>query len=408
MEALFITVFNMSITAGVIAIAVIALRFLLKKTPKWIMDVLWAFVAIRLIFPFSFESAFSLIPNAEIIPQDIFTAKSPEIKSAIPIMLNQAANPPVPAPASSVGFALFAVWLAGTLAMLAYMLVSFCRIRMKTREAVQSDGNIMLCDSISSPFILGVFKPRIYLPSLMNSAYADYVLSHERAHLKRMDHIKKPAAFLLLCIHWFNPIIWVAYILLCRDIELACDEKVIRSMGTKIKKPYSEALINCSVPRRTINACPLAFGEANINERVKNVLNYKKPTLWIIIAAIAVCAVTAVCLLTNPKSDENTPPDNTPAVENSDVSTTNDYEKELDDLKKKKDELEAELSALTEERKQENERLEKEKNEIEKEISEMVKAGKEEMDALEKEISELQKLKNSEKERLGEGLPRLK
>lgn len=162
-----------------------------------------------------------------------------------------------------------------------------------------------MCDRIDTPFILGVFRPRIYLPSNMSEQDVTYVLAHEQAHIKRHDHWWKPLGFALLTIYWFHPILWIAYVLLCRDIELACDEKVIKEMGIDIKKPYSDALINCSIPRRAITACPLAFGEVGVKERVKTVLNYKKPAFWIVLIAVIACVIVAVCFLTNPKDRQD-------------------------------------------------------------------------------------------------------
>ncbi len=310
MDAVFIKLLNMSITASWLILAVVLLRFLLKKASKRVMGVLWGFVAIRLIFPFSLESVFSLVPSAEPIPQDIAMAETPAIQSGFPIF-NQIVNPILseslsPSAGDSVNpmqvviSVASVIWILGVFAMLLYALVSYIRIHRKVRESVPLENNIWICDHISTPFILGMIRPRIYLPSSMNEADMAFVVSHEKAHLKRKDHIWKPLGFLLLSVYWFNPILWAAYILLCRDIELACDEQVIRQLGAEMKKPYSDALINCSAPRRMVAACPLAFGETGVKERVKGVLHYKKPAFWMIVAAAAACIVTAVCLLTNP------------------------------------------------------------------------------------------------------------
>ncbi len=309
MNVVFIKLLNMSITASYIVLAVILLRFLLKKAPKWIRGVLWGFVAIRLICPFSLKSVFSLIPSAETIDLTVYKNR-PYIDTGVSAIDSNINNylgshyfegVTVPADNTSHILTFFGIiWIIGIIAMLLYTLISYVRIRRKVREAVPLRENIWICDRISTPFILGVIRPRIYLPSSMNEEDMEYVISHEKAHLKRKDHIWKPLGFLLLSVYWFNPILWVAYILLCRDIELACDEKVIRQLGTEIKKPYSDALINCSVPHKTIAACPLAFGEIGVKERVKGVLNYKKPAFWIIIVAVVACVITAVCLLTNP------------------------------------------------------------------------------------------------------------
>lgn len=305
MDAVVIKLINMSITASWLVLAVIALRFILRKAPKWIMGILWSFVAFRLIFPISLESVFSLIPSAEAISQNVFITGIDGAGGTLP-SVNQAVNTGAALAGGAengmeIGLIAFAVWISGAAAMLLYTLISYFRILKKVRESVVFKENIMMCDRISTPFILGVFRPRVYIPASISKTDLEYVISHEQAHLRRRDHIWKPLGFFLLTVYWFNPVLWAAYALLCRDIELACDEKVIRKLGAQSKKPYSEALINCSVPRRAISACPLAFGETGVKERVKGVLSYKKPALWIILAAVAVCVITAACLLTNPK-----------------------------------------------------------------------------------------------------------
>lgn len=310
MENLFLRILNMSITAGWLVLAVLLLRPLLKKAPRYLTVIAWALVGIRLVLPFSFESALSLIPSTETVPTDILYDNAPQIQTGIDAF-NGAVNPTIsqsfaPNPGDSVNpiqvlvWAGAVIWLVGMAAMTLYSLISYWKIRRKTREAALLRENIWVCDSIDTPFILGIFRPRIYLPSSMDASDMPYVVAHEQAHLKRKDHLWKPLGFLLLTVHWFNPLLWVAYILLCRDIETACDEKVLKTMGEETKKPYSHALVNCSVPRKTISACPLAFGETNIKNRVKNVLNYKKPAFWLLIAAVVVCIVLSVCFLTNP------------------------------------------------------------------------------------------------------------
>ncbi len=310
MDAVFLKILNMSITASWIVLAVIAARLLLKKAPKWITVLMWGLVGIRLVFPFSLESVFSLIPSAETVPSDILYTNTPTIHSGVEA-INSVVNPIIsdslaPAvgasinPIQVIAFTASTIWIVGMVAMLIYTVVSYIRIHRKVKEAVPYQDNIRLCDHVDTPFILGVVRPKIYLPSAMREQDMKYVIAHENTHLKRHDHWWKPLGFLLLTVYWFNPILWIAYVLLCRDIELACDEKVIQDMGTENKKPYSEALINCSVPRRMIAACPLAFGECGVKERVKSVLNYRKPAFWIIVAAIIAGIVLAVCFLTNP------------------------------------------------------------------------------------------------------------
>ncbi len=310
MVAVFLKLLNMSINASWLVLAVLVLRLLLKKAPKWVSVLMWAMVALRLVCPFSLESGFSLIPNPETVPQSIVYAEVPTIQTGIPA-INSAVNPVIsqnlaPTPGVSVNpmqaltVAAMAVWLVGVVVMLLYALVSYLRIHKKVGEAALLQGNVWLCDRVASPFILGVFRPRIFVPSSMGEGDMSYVLAHEKAHLRRKDHWWKPLGFLLLAVYWFNPLLWLAYILLCRDIELACDEKVIKELGQESKKPYAEALINCSVSRKSIAACPLAFGEVGVKNRIKSVLNYKKPGFWICLLAVLTCIALVVGFLTDP------------------------------------------------------------------------------------------------------------
>ncbi len=325
MEGIFLNIINFSITATYIAVAVMLIRLCIKKAPKWISGVLWGFVGLRLLFPFSIESIFSLIPNNKPIPDNITTMPKPEIDSGIPI-INDTFNPIIsdtfaPPPEASVNpmevlmTVASYVWLIGIAAMLIYMAISFLRVRLNVRGAVRLEGNIYECKSIQTAFILGVIRPRIYTPAQMDKADLEFVVAHEKAHIKRLDHIWKPLGFLLLAVYWFNPVLWVAYVLLCRDIELACDEKVLKKMGIESKKRYSTALVNCSVENKMITACPLAFGEVGIKERVMRILNYKKPAFWVVCLSLVAVAVVAVCFLTDPirndPSVEGTP---TPSV----------------------------------------------------------------------------------------------
>ncbi len=313
MEAVFLRLFNMSITAGWIVVAVVLLRLLLKKAPKWISCILWALVGIRLVVPFSFKSVLSLIPSAETVPQEIIYAQKPTIHSGI-TYFNNAVNPIIsesfaPDPAASASpiqvviFIASIAWCIGVAGMLLYTLISYLRINHNVRFSAPLRENIYICDGVSTPFILGVFKPRIYLPSDLDEKESEYVIAHEKAHLKRLDHLWKPLGFLLLTVYWFNPLLWLAYILLCRDIELACDERVIKDMNSEDRKNYSSTLLDCSVPKKMISACPLAFGETNVKNRIKGVLSYKKPAFWIIAVSVIACIAAAVCLLTDPKSD---------------------------------------------------------------------------------------------------------
>lgn len=313
MSGIFIKVFNLAVTAGWFVLAVLLLRPLMKKSPKWISCLLWGIVGLRLVFPFSLESIFSLIPSAEPIPQNITMAPAPKINSGIGVM-NEIVNPVIsetlaPQVGASVnpmqiviGVASY-IWVIGIVMMLCYGAVSYILLRRKVRVSVKGEENLYFCDDVDSPFILGVIFPRIYLPSGMSGEALAHVLAHERAHLHRLDHIWKPIGFLLLSVYWFNPLLWIAYALLCRDIEAACDERVIKMMDTEAKKDYSRTLLACSLHRRRIMACPLAFGEVGVKQRIKSVLNYKKPAFWVIIAALVVTLVLSVCFLTNPTND---------------------------------------------------------------------------------------------------------
>ncbi len=310
MTELFLKIFNMSISAGWLVLAVVVVRLLLKKAPKWVVCLLWAMVAVRLVLPFSVESALSLIPSAETVPREIVYSESPAVYTGLQFV-NSAVNPIIgetlaPGDDNSVNpmqvitNAASVIWIAGMSIMAACAAISYIKIRRKVKVSMPADGNIYVCDGINTPFILGVLNPKIYLPSSMDESNTEYVIAHERAHLRRRDHWWKPLGFVLLAVYWFNPLMWTSYVLLCRDIELACDEKVVREMGAQDKKAYSEALLGCSVPRKMIAACPLAFGEVGVKERVKSVLSYKKPAFWIIIAALAAAIVIAVCFLTDP------------------------------------------------------------------------------------------------------------
>ena len=295
MSALFLKVLHMSVCASWLVLAVLLLRLCLRRAPKWFNVLLWGIVAVRLVFPFSVESPLSLLPRTEAIrPAAIAVQTQPaQISSA-------AAAGGSAAPAQSWLSILAWVWLAGAAALFLYTMVSTLRLRHRVREAVRLRGNIYQSERIDSPFVLGTIRPRIYLPYRMDSRDRQHVIAHEQAHLRRGDHLWKPLGFLLLTIHWFNPLLWLSYVLLCRDIELACDEKVIKHLDCGQRADYMQALVTCSVNRRRIAACPLAFGEIGVKERVRSVMNYKKPTFWIILLAVAACVVLAVCFLTNP------------------------------------------------------------------------------------------------------------
>ena len=314
MSGIFLKLLNLSISASWLVLVVLALRLVLKRAPKWVNVLLWGMVALRLMLPFSIESALSLIPSAETVsPEVVQFDPAPTITSGVEFIDN-AVNPSLSesfaaAPLASVNplyvwtYLAGWVWLIGLAAMLAYALVSYLRLRRRVSASIPLRENIYVCDEVPSPFILGIVHPRIYLPSALDEAQRGSVLSHERAHLARRDHWWKPLGFALLAVYWFNPLLWLAYTLLCRDIELACDERVLRGMDAGQIKDYSSALLACSVPRRMLAACPLAFGEVGVGARVKNALRYKKPAFWVVAASVIVCIVVAVCFLTNPRTD---------------------------------------------------------------------------------------------------------
>ena len=315
MNELFLKIINMSISASWLVLVVLILRFVLKKAPKWVNILLWGIVAIRLICPFSFESALSLIPSAETFPEKVISGPSFDVQTGITPVDNRINDylgdryfEGVTVPANNgnnIMTILTIVWTIGILLLVAYTVISYWRLRRKADTAVRYKDNIFQSENVKSPFVLGIIKPRIYLPFNMNGQDLEHVVAHEQAHIHRKDHWWKPFGFLLLTIHWFNPLVWLAYVLLCRDIELACDEKVIKELGNEQRADYTQALVACSVNRRMIAACPLAFGEVGVKDRVKSVMNYKKPAFWGVVLAVIVCVFVAVCFLTNPVTKNN-------------------------------------------------------------------------------------------------------
>ena len=313
MDDVFLKLVNLSISASWLILAVLVLRVVLKKAPKWVMPLLWGVVALRLVCLFSIESALSLIPSAETIPSEIVT------ETREPVLYEQATldivtNPTLPSAAevpvgvsrqqAQVDFNIYSIlWLAGMAALLVHALVSAGKLKRKLATAILLRDNIYESEFVDSPFVFGVVKPNIYLPMHMDEGTAAHVIAHERAHLARRDHWWKVLGYLVLALHWFNPLVWVAYILFCRDIELACDEKVVKGLDGAARADYSQALLSCAAPGRAVAACPLAFGEGNIKTRVKSALHYKKPAFWVAAAAVLAVVIVAVCFLTNPKSD---------------------------------------------------------------------------------------------------------
>ena len=318
MGDIFLKLLNMSITAGWLILAVLCIRLLFRKIPKWVNCLLWGVVAIRLVCPFSIESRFSILPSTEPIKSS--TVVEGEVQNYIPsidsrlTIVKNTINPMLTetfaynesdsvAPLQAVTYAAGLIWCCGMVLLIICALGSAVKLHKLVREAVCVRDNIYICDAVKSPFILGIFRPRVYLSSALCVREKDYILAHESAHLKRKDHWWKALGYLLLCIHWFNPLCWMAYSLLCKDIELACDEKAAQNMTFHEKKEYSKVLLSCAGQRSLIMVCPLAFGEVGVKERVKSVLNYKKPTLWIMIATAAVLVILTVCFLTNPTKE---------------------------------------------------------------------------------------------------------
>ena len=299
---------NMSIAASWLVLAVLILRLLLKKTPKWITCLLWGLVALRLIVPFYIESGISLIPSSEVFPEDIIISENPAIHSGISVVnstVNSAMTQQMIEKGNSLDrviSVLAIVWAVGAVVMLLYGTISGLRLRRKLRASILIRDRVYICDEVASPFVFGFFRPKIYMPSGIEESQLPYILAHENAHIRRLDHWWKPISFGLLAIYWFNPLLWVAHILLCRDIERACDEKVVADMDNGQKKGYSQALVACSVHRRMIMTCPVAFGEIGVKTRVKGVFSYKKPALWLMITSVAACTAVAACFLTNPKA----------------------------------------------------------------------------------------------------------
>lgn len=311
MDSLFLKVLNLGITTGWMILAVILVRCLIKKAPKWICCMLWSLVALRMICPFSLKSVFSLIPSSETVPENIITMDKPVIDSGITI-INDLVNPVItenfaaePAasadPMQIIIHVMSLVWIAGMIVMALYAFVSYWKTKHDVRASIFVKDNVFACDEVISPFILGILRPRIYVPSSMDDETLSFVNLHERSHIQRRDHWWKPFGFLLLTVYWFNPLCWIAYTLLCRDIELACDEKVIKTLDNSGKAAYSQAILNCSFPRHKISACPLAFGEVGVKKRVKSVLNYRKPAFWIIFLSILASVAVALCFMTDPK-----------------------------------------------------------------------------------------------------------
>lgn len=308
-ETLFLQILNMSLTAGFVILVVIVARLLLKKAPRAISYALWAVVLFRLVCPFSFESAISLLPvSTNPIPQEIMYQQTPKSNTGIPI-INNSVNAMLPAatPGNSMnplqGWLTIStfLWLCGIAALVVYSVISLLLLKRKLHGAVYQSGNVSICNGLATPFVMGFFLPKIYLPANLTEDEQRYILLHEQTHIRRLDHVVKLLSFLVLCLHWFNPLVWVAFFLCGKDMEMSCDEAVIKRLGNEIKKDYSSSLLTLATGRRIVGGSPLAFGEGDTKSRIKNVLSYKKPALWLMIAAILTVAIVGIGLAANPK-----------------------------------------------------------------------------------------------------------
>lgn len=306
MSSVFQQLIRLSLTAGWMTLLLLLLRPLLKKAPRKFSCLLWGLVAVRLMLPFSLESRVSLVPQSIAAPaQMLEPIRLPTV--AAPAMTAQVPSGSTAAAAGIPWQAILPiVWACGAAAMIAYALVSYLRLRRKVKVSVRVRRNVYLCDNVTTPFVLGIVRPKIYLPSSLDNALTFSVLAHERAHLRRGDHIWKLLGYLLLSVYWFNPVCWLAYVLFCRDMEQACDEAAVQNMDVGAKKAYSTALLACSIRSRSITACPLAFAEVGVKQRIRGVLRYRKPRLPVMLMAALLCLVLAVCLLTDPvRAEEN-------------------------------------------------------------------------------------------------------
>ena len=309
MAQVFTQIFNMSVSASYIVLAVLLLRLFLKKAPRWVSLLLWGMVGVRLVFPFTFESLLSLIPSLGQIrqaqPGYAHISDLSYLNAAI-LQVNQQAFPTSESVGLDRWLPIFGwLWLVGIAVLLTYCIVSYLKLRRSLETAVRLDDGIYQSEKVSDPFVLGFVKPRIYLPFGMEEKTQVHVIAHEQSHIRRLDHIWKPLGFVILAVHWFNPLMWLSYVLFCRDIEFACDEKVIQFLDRTARADYSQALLSCSVSKPRITACPLAFGEVGVKSRIKSVISYKKPVFWVALVAVLLCLAAGVCFFTEPLQTEN-------------------------------------------------------------------------------------------------------
>lgn len=319
MSQVWIKVVNLSIQASWLVLVIILFRLAAAKAPKWSRVLLWGLVGIRLVCPVTLESMLSLVPSAETISPDIMTQTDPSVETGIPAVNNTvnslinysfSPNPGDSANPLQILIPLLSViWLAGIGLLIIYTIVSYARLRYRLATAVHLRDNIWQSEWVTSPFVFGLVHPKIYLPFTLDEQTQQAVIAHEQAHLQRKDHWWKPLGFVILSVYWFNPLLWIGYLLFCRDIELACDEKAVREMDASQRADYSQALLDCTAHRHKVSVCPLAFGEVGIRQRVKAVLRYKKPTTWMVAGVLAICCIIAAAFLTSRPVDAAQPPD---------------------------------------------------------------------------------------------------
>ena len=314
MEQLFLKILSMNIAASYVILVVIAVRLLLKKAPAVCSYILWLAVLIRLVCPFSFESIFSLVPaGAQTVPHGIISSQTPGIQNggiAVGQTVNQAMSV-TPATAGTDPLHIWvslgaSVWLLGIAVLILYSFFTSIKLSRSLKPARLFSDNTYETDRIKTPFVFGLFKPRIYLPDGLGEREKEYIIKHEQTHIRRLDHLIKLIAFLVLCVHWFNPLVWVAFHLMCGDMEQSCDESVIKQMGSEIKKDYSASLLALSARRHRIGGCPLAFGESNTKKRIRNILNYKKPAFWVVVVGVIAAAAVIAGLVSDPKGEQLT------------------------------------------------------------------------------------------------------
>lgn len=310
MTELFIRLLNMSLTAVYLILAILLVRAVAGKIPRKYICLLWALAGIRLTIPFEFESLTSLIPSGRIVTSSIMTDQTPEINSGITVV-DKAVNTALTGSAPDMAMSanpmqiymgiLALLWIVGVAFMALLCFISYERLNYKLINAKRLQGRIYQSGEIDTPFVLGFFRPKIYVPASMGES-DKFVIAHEEAHIKRLDNLTKPLAYFILMLHWFNPLVWAAFILYCRDVELACDENVVKNMTVDERKEYSNALLNCSVKQSAFSICPLAFGEIGVKDRIYNVLHFSRPTKKILAITMVIVFFVVICLMSSPVS----------------------------------------------------------------------------------------------------------